>query len=172
MKSIRVPEVQDALTRPASRIANAVTVYVVGPTKCASQSLVMLSDEEDWTTGNLGKVAERQRVGDRRRFRDLQESCRARSRKVPKVVSEADGLAIELVKNVAVESSSGVDAIFDPRINGMTGQLRSTRAEVVSLIVKSSDPEDARDKVVREHEYVVRTIWTETKTSKDQILAE
>lgn len=57
-----------------------------------------------------------ERVGVKHRLRDLREPCRAKRRKVPWSVDEADGVAAELVGE-AVEASSGAVDAADPPID-------------------------------------------------------
>lgn len=54
-------------------------------------------NEEDWTMGSLVEVDAEERIGMKRRVRDLQESCLVKRRKVRKSVVETVGLAVELV---------------------------------------------------------------------------
>lgn len=121
---------------------------------------------------NLVKVEEGKQAEAKRCLSDLQELCSAKSCKVPESVSKVAGLAVELVSDAVVTSSPGAGSIFDPRIDGLTVQLGSTRTEVVSLAAKLPYLEDALDKDKREHKRLVRRIRAETKTAKDYDIAE
>lgn len=133
---------------------------------------MMPSDKKDCTRGGSveDEVGERGEI--KRRLRALHELCRADRRKVPESVSEAVGLAVELVGSVVVASSLGAGSIYDLCSDNLTGQLASTRAEVFSLETNVSNLEGARDKVEQEHEGVVRKMLIATRTLEDPIRAE
>lgn len=59
---------------------------------------------------------------------------------------EAAGLTVELTDDAVAVSSPGAGKIVAPRIDELTRQLLSSKADVVSLTAKSSDPENARHK--------------------------
>lgn len=142
------------------------------PAEYLLSSSAMPSDERDWAMGDLVEVEEGEQVEVKRRLRNLQELCHAKRRKVPESVSNAVGLAVELVDDAVITSSPEAGLIVDPRIDELTGQLASNRKKVVSLTAKLSHLEDARDKTEQEHENFMRKIRKETKTSEDHTIAE
>lgn len=96
-------------------------------------SPALADDEKDWTIGDLVELDPEERVGVRCRFRDLQESCRFKRRKVPGSVSGAVGLAVELVDDAAVATSPCAGSSSHARFDELTQELSITRTEVVSL---------------------------------------
>lgn len=60
----------------------------------------MPDDDDDWNFESAVGLEEVERAGVKRIFRDFQESCRFKLRKVPGTVAEAVELAKELVKQV------------------------------------------------------------------------
>lgn len=130
----------------------------------------MLSVEEDWTMGDLGKNDAEERIRAKRRSRDLQKSCRAKRRSVPEGVPEAVTLAVKLVDDAVLRSSPGAGSVVDPHFDELTRKLTSPKAEVISMTAKLSDLEEARDNVAQEHEDLLKKIRIETKTS-EHILA-
>lgn len=66
------------------------------------------------------------------RIGNLQDSCRVKRQKVPESVFGTAGVAVEQVGDVMVVSPGAAD-VFDPRTDELTGQLFSTRAEVILL---------------------------------------
>lgn len=59
----------------------------------------------------------------------------------------------------------------DPRIDKLTRQLASTRAEVMSLTARLYGLEKALDKAKPIHEKFLKKVRTEAKTSKKHIRA-
>lgn len=82
-------------------------------------------------------------MGVKQRACDCHNLCRAKKRKVPASVSEAVGLATELMRDAAKTSTPGAGNIGDPRIDKLRGQLSSTRLEVVLFTAELSNLEDA-----------------------------
>lgn len=122
--------------------------------------------------GNLVEGEEGEQVKLKRRLRNLQESFRAKRRKVSGSVSKAVGLAAAWVDGAVVASLSGADSINDSCIDELTGQLESTSAEVISLTAKLLDLEDVRDKARQVHEDLLKKIRTEAETPQERTLAE
>lgn len=89
--------------------------------------------------GDLVQVEAKKGIGDKRRLCDLHESCRATRHEVLESVSEAVGLAVKLVHVAVVIASPGAGSVSGPRIDELTGQLASTRAEAISLTAKFFD---------------------------------
>lgn len=105
-------EDQDAVTRP-NRSKNAISGAIIDVLEAHLPSLAVLhddisSDEEDWTFVDLVEIAFEERVGVKRRLRDLQDSYRNERRMVTASVAEAVGLALELVGLVDVPPSPGM----------------------------------------------------------------
>lgn len=96
----------------------------------------------------------------KQRLCDLHDSCRAKKRKVPASVSEAVGLAAELMNDAVITSSPGAVKVVDSRIDELTGRLASTGVELLSFTAKMSDLKDARDMTEREYEGLARRIRT------------
>lgn len=110
------------------------------------------------------EVEERVRV--KRCLLDLQKSG-ARKRKVSESVLEAVGLAVELVDDAVVALLLGRGLDNGSRIDELTEQLATIRAEFVSIAAMTPDLLVARDMAVLKHENVVRKTQTEKKTSED-----
>lgn len=172
VKAILTLEKQDVLAKLACSIAGVAMADAVVPAKRACSTSAMPINEEDCTMGELAEVEEVLRVGARRRFRDLQESCHAKKGKVPESVSKALGPAVELVDDAVGTLSPGAGLIVHSRIDDFTGQPLNTVVKVVSLTTKLSDQEDAPNKVEPKHENLVRMIGTETNKLEDLIIAE
>lgn len=149
VKTIPKREKRDKLISSASPIKNAAAADVEverGPLNSE-----IPEDEEDWTMGNLVEAHAEERVGVNRRLRDLQKSCRVKVLIVPGCAVESVGLAVELADDTVVTSPSAV-GVADPRIDELSVELASTRAEVILLTSKVYNLEEVRDKVRLEHE--------------------
>lgn len=142
------------------------------PGPCLPSIFAVSSNEEDWTIGGLVEVNERERVEVRRRLRDLEKSCRAKSCSVPERVTEPVGVAVVFIGGVDSLASAGAQSIADPRIEELDQQLATVRVAVIFLKTKVSDLKKAGNKVLREHEKIVKKIWKEAKTVEDRIVAE
>lgn len=99
---------------------------------------------------DLVEIDVEERVGIKRRVRDLHESCRIKRRKVLKRVVEAVALAVGWVDDTVATSPSAVD-VADPRSDALGGQLGSTRPEVILLTLRLYDLEKERDVATLEH---------------------
>lgn len=70
------------------------------------------------------------------------------------------------VYDALVTFSRGVGLVAVSRVDGSTGKLGTTRAEVVSFTANLLDLEDAGNKVVRERDIHLLKIQTESKMSE------
>lgn len=86
-------------------------------------------------------------LGVKCRFQNLQDLCVAKSRKVPKSVFEAHGIAMELVGVVDGLSSFGAQLVSDTHKDESNEQSSAGRAAVVSLRAKVSALVEACHKV-------------------------
>lgn len=164
-------EEQDASIETARSIANEGLAAVVVSVKGSSSIPAMSSIAKNWTPDSLVEGEERKQVMVKRRLRDLKEPYRPRSCKVLKGMPEAGSLGSDLVHGVKVTSSPKAGLIAASHADEVTGQLASTGAELVPTKLEFFNPEDERDKTDRVHENLVRVVQTETKTSKDFIIA-
>lgn len=124
--------------------------------------------KENWTMGDLVKVDEKKPVGVERRLYALQESCSAKRRKVPGSVADVVDLVVKVVDDTLLTSPGAID-VADPRINGFSGQLDSTGAEVISLTSKGRNLEGVRDNVMLEHEELLQKLHSDAKLSVERI---
>lgn len=148
-----------------SPTASTVMATVVASVARLLLSFAVLGAEKNWTMGDLVKVEEGERVKGIHRLYDLQDPFRTRNHKVLRSVSDAVALADGPMDDAMVSSLSGAGPIVVPRIDKLTGQLASTRVAVVSLMTKLSDLGQARHKMVREHDNVLRRIRTKKITT-------
>lgn len=125
----------NALTQPGSPATSAAMDNVGVFAEQLPSSLAGLDDGDDQKIPNMVAVEAEARVGVKRCLCNLQESCRARRRKVPESVVEAVGLAVELANGVAV-APPGAVAVADSCIDDLSEQVASMRAEVISLTTK------------------------------------
>lgn len=144
-KAISTLEEQDALGRPASPTTSAPMADVKVLARRFLSNTAMADDEEDWTTGNLIEVNAGDRVYVKRRLNNMEEVCRAKSRKIQESVCEAVGLVLELVDDSS-GNVAGAVGVANNCIDQVTGQLASTKAEVIILTTKLYDLDYARDK--------------------------
>lgn len=92
-------EAHDALLNPRQSSSQLVDVEVnvnVASNVDESRTDAMPEDEDDWNLGGAAGLDEVERVCVKRRFRDFQESCHFKRRKVPGTVTEVVELADEL----------------------------------------------------------------------------
>lgn len=160
------------LAKPKSVTANAAIADVEDFVVRSLSSPAMSIDEEDWVMGDLVKVKAEERVCARRRFRNLQEPCRAKRREVPKSVFKAIGVAVELVNDTVVAFLLGAGNVVDSRIDELTRQLGSTEVKVVSFTAKLFDSEETRHKARQKHKDHLKKVRTVEKTSEEHIVAE
>lgn len=132
----------------------------------------MPCDKENGTMVDLVKVKVEERVGAKRRLSDLQESCSTKRCKVPGSVSEAVGLAVELVDDAVVASPPGTDNVVDSRIDELSERSESIREKVISLTAKLSDSGEARDKEEQKSEKHLKTVGTEAIVLAELIVAK
>lgn len=104
-----------------------------------------MAQEEDWDLEDLVEMDSVERVGVKRRLRDLQDSCRTKRRRIPETIADAVGLAAELVSDVAVAPSPGkTSPVGDGTrrlTNEMSMQIRNALAKVDTLSAKVTELE-------------------------------
>lgn len=159
----------DLLTGLASPILSAATANV--EVERAHSSLEIPEGEEGQTMSNFVEEDAVKRVDLKRLLRDLLKSCRDMRQKVLQIVVEAVDLAVELADDTVVPSPGAVD-VADPRIEALTGQLASTRSEVILLTSKVYDFEDVRDGLKLEHDELLKKLRNEAKLSEEHIGVE
>lgn len=94
-------------------------------------SPAVLDDKENWTTADFVEPDAETRAGVKRRLYDLQESFRAKKRKVLNSILEAVSLIVELFDDAKAISSLDASSAADPRIDVWTRQLVGTKAGVI-----------------------------------------
>lgn len=135
LEAVPTLEEQDALTKPTSPIVAAVADVEESP-GCLPPSPARPGDEEDWIAGDLIEVDEEESIKVKRHLRDLQELCYIKRRKVPRRVSEAVSLSVDLVNDAAAATSPGADSSSQPTINELGQELSKSKVKVVSLTAK------------------------------------
>lgn len=163
VKTIATLEEQDVPTSRASPTINAAAADT--KVERALSNPTSLEDKEDWTRGNLAELVAGEQARMKRRLRNTQEPCRAKRRKVSKSIVEAAGLAVKSTNDTVVMSPGTVDAI-ELRIDVLSGQLSSTKAEVMSLTSKVYNLEEARDRASLEHAKLLQKLRAEAKMSE------
>lgn len=171
MKATSTLVEQDAQTRPASSIANVALADVEAPVGHLPSISVMSDDKEDWTMSDLAEAEEWERVGAKRHLCSFRESCRVKRRKALECVVCEAGLAEELVDNTVVVSP-GVADVAGLLIDEFTGQLASTRVEVVSLTAKLYVLKKVQGKPKLEYKKVLKKVWAKKKVCEEHIGAE
>lgn len=151
LKAVPMLEKQDALTRPASPITSAAKADDEVSAGRLPSSRAVPDDKDCWAMGDLVEFDAEERIGVKCRLRYLQESCRVKGQEDLENIVQAVCLAAELIVDARIMSSGAVD-VADPRIDESTGQLASTRAEVIPLTSKLYDLGKVCDKARLKHE--------------------
>lgn len=138
-------------------ITSAATANVEIPAGRAPSVPMMFDDRLRWRIGDLLGVDDVERVEAKRRLRDLQKSCCVNRGKVLENIGKAGGLAAELIHDAVATSIAEVE-VADPRIDKLTEQLASTKAEVVLLMSKLYNIEKVHDKANLKHEELLKEI--------------
>lgn len=93
-------------------------------------------------------------------------------RKVPESVSDAVSLPVDLVIVAVLKSSTGAEKVALPRVEELTRQVVSTRAEFIPTKARVAALKESRYKTRHEHEDLLKKVRIEAKTFEVLIIAE
>lgn len=102
------------MIKPECLIVNAEVANVAVPEKRLLSIPAMPSNDESWETNDLVEGDEGERVGVKRLFRDLQNSCHTKRERMLERVSLAAGLSVEFVGDLDGSPTAGAQLFSNP----------------------------------------------------------
>lgn len=90
------------------------------PKSRSPSNAVTLSDKKDWMMGGFVDVDEEELVGVKDCLHDLEDSCRAKRRKVLESVSDAGDIQVKFMNGASGLFSSGAHLTTYPRVYELT----------------------------------------------------
>lgn len=133
IKTIPTLQEHDALTKSANLIIAVAVAHLMMSEARSPSFLAMPGDEKSWMMGDFVVVGEVEQIEMKYRFCNLQDSCRAKRRKVLKSATKAVGLDVQSEDGAGGTLLRDAHSNADSRIQKLDEQVAIARDAIVSV---------------------------------------